>query len=383
MAHWFGLVSMIIVVWAVWLLIDAGWTKDSAVGHAGARLTILSGTFMAEIGAGRYADAYAAGRSAPLIDLLEAMQVVGWPALGVGFALLALGVTQSAPRVVSMLAAIGGVAAGLGGIVVMGLHVLPAAPLFAGTNLLVPWIVWACAPPAASGARSKARLRRWHEARPRSVPDAWALLNRQSSKRPEGTGTGAVGSELIDDLVDVGDADVEECAGPVRDPTTSLASPSFRPRVSRVRDGMPMLDDGRVIDIANVIWCAAFVPNFGWIDLPVLDEDGHPVYESGVVESDPDLYFMGQFFLDSLSSVLIGGVVGPPRTSRPTSHRGPQGRGPIERMQTQSRRQTEIVDNQSKSAAGPESLQRVSDRSREAENGRHGSNWQWAARRRK
>ena len=147
-AHWFGLVSMIVVVWAVWLLVDAGWTKDSAVGHAGARLTIFSGTFMAvqmaaEIGAGRYADAYAAGQPAPLIDLLEAMQVVGWPALGVGFALLALGVTRSAPRPVSVLAAIGGVAAGLGGIVVMGLHVLPAAPLFAGTNLLVPWIVWA------------------------------------------------------------------------------------------------------------------------------------------------------------------------------------------------------------------------------------------------
>jgi hypothetical protein len=147
-AHWFGLVSMIVVVWAVWLLVDAGWTRDSAVGHAGARLTILSGTFMAvqmaaEIGAGRYADTYAAGQPAPLIDLLEAMQVVGWPAFGVGIALLALGVTHSAPRPVAVLAAIGGVAAGLGGVVVMGFHVLSAAPLFAGTNLLVPWVVWA------------------------------------------------------------------------------------------------------------------------------------------------------------------------------------------------------------------------------------------------
>jgi hypothetical protein len=145
-AHWLGLVAMIVVVWAVWLLVDAGWTRSSAVAHAGARLTILSGLFMAvqmaaEIGAGHSADA--AGRAAPLIDLIEAMQVVGWPALGLGSALLALGVTQSAPRIVSVLAAVGGLAAGLAGILVMGLHILPAAPLFAGTNFLVPWIVWA------------------------------------------------------------------------------------------------------------------------------------------------------------------------------------------------------------------------------------------------
>lgn len=146
-AHWFGLVAMILLVWAVWLLVDAGWTRRSAMAHAGARLTILAGLFMAaqmavEIGAGRSADAYAAGEAAPLVDLLEAMQVVGWPAFGVGIALLALGATHAAPRLVSVLAAVGGVAAALGGILVEGLHILLAAPLFAGTIALVPWIVW-------------------------------------------------------------------------------------------------------------------------------------------------------------------------------------------------------------------------------------------------
>lgn len=155
-AHWLGLIAMIVVVWAMWLLVDAGWTRGSAVAQAGARLTILSGVFMAvqmaaEIGAGHSADA--AGRAAPLIDLIEAMQVVGWPALGLGFALLALGATHSAPRPVSVLAAVGGLAVGLAGILVMGLHIVPAAPLFAGTNLLVPWIVWAGLR-AARGERS-------------------------------------------------------------------------------------------------------------------------------------------------------------------------------------------------------------------------------------
>jgi len=164
LAHWLGLVAMIVVVWAVWLLVDAGWTRSSAVAHAGARLTILSGVFMAvqmaaEIGAGQAADASAAGRPATLIDLVEVMQVIGWPAFGMGFALLALGVTHSAPRLVSVLAAVGGVAAGLGGILVMGLHFLPAAPLFAGTNLLVPWIVW-------SGARAARREERVLEPSP-------------------------------------------------------------------------------------------------------------------------------------------------------------------------------------------------------------------------
>ena len=38
------------------------------------------------------------------------------------------------------------------------------------------------------------------------------------------------------------------------------------------RDGMPLLEDGRVLDVANVIWCTGFQPGFSWIDLPVFDE---------------------------------------------------------------------------------------------------------------
>lgn len=173
-AHWLGMVAMMVVVWAVWLLVDAGWTANSAAAHAGARLTILSGAFMsvemaAEIGAGRFADVYAAGQPAPLVELLEAMQVIGWPALGAGVALMALGAAHSAPRLVSMLAALGGVAAGLGGILVMGLHILPVAPLFAGANLLVPWFIWA-------GIRAARRERSALEAPSQAAPRSTATL---------------------------------------------------------------------------------------------------------------------------------------------------------------------------------------------------------------
>jgi putative flavoprotein involved in K+ transport len=80
------------------------------------------------------------------------------------------------------------------------------------------------------------------------------------------------------------------------------------PRTAGVRDGLPELEDGRVLEVANVVWCTGFVPDFRWIELPILDGDGHPVHDRGVVGSEPGLYFMGLVFLYSLSSVLIGGV---------------------------------------------------------------------------
>jgi putative flavoprotein involved in K+ transport len=80
------------------------------------------------------------------------------------------------------------------------------------------------------------------------------------------------------------------------------------PRAVGVRDGMPLLDEGRVLDVANVIWCTGFVQDFAWIDLPVLDEYGNPVHDRGVVESEPGLYFVGLVFLYALVSSLIGGV---------------------------------------------------------------------------
>ena len=80
------------------------------------------------------------------------------------------------------------------------------------------------------------------------------------------------------------------------------------PRTAGVRDGSPQLEDGRVLDVANVIWCTGFVPDLTWIDLPVFNEDGDVVHDRGVVGSEPGLYFVGLYFLYALASVLIGGV---------------------------------------------------------------------------
>jgi len=79
------------------------------------------------------------------------------------------------------------------------------------------------------------------------------------------------------------------------------------PRMAGVKDGKPLLADGRVLDVANVIWCTGFHPGFDWIDLPIVG-DHEPLHHRGIVASHPGLYFVGLHFLFSLSSAMIHGV---------------------------------------------------------------------------
>jgi putative flavoprotein involved in K+ transport len=79
------------------------------------------------------------------------------------------------------------------------------------------------------------------------------------------------------------------------------------PRVVSVEDGRPVLEDGRVLGVANVIWCTGFRQDYSWLDVPVFDGDGAPVHERGV-SSEPGLYFLGLDFLYSFASENVGGV---------------------------------------------------------------------------
>jgi putative flavoprotein involved in K+ transport len=79
-------------------------------------------------------------------------------------------------------------------------------------------------------------------------------------------------------------------------------------RVAGVRDGLPILDDGEVIDVANVIWATGFRRDYSWIDLPILRDDGWPDEVEGVVASSPGLYFVGLPFQRAITSSLLGGV---------------------------------------------------------------------------
>jgi putative flavoprotein involved in K+ transport len=76
-------------------------------------------------------------------------------------------------------------------------------------------------------------------------------------------------------------------------------------RVVGARNGLPLLEDGRVLDVANVVWCTGFREDFTWIDLPIFD-DGKPRHDRGVVE--PGLCFVGLIFQYSVTSDVLPGV---------------------------------------------------------------------------
>ena len=80
-------------------------------------------------------------------------------------------------------------------------------------------------------------------------------------------------------------------------------------RTAGVQDGLPVLDDGTVLDVQNVVWCTGFKPDYSWIELPLeVGDDGYPLQYRGVVDSAPGLYFVGMVFLHSFASMLIAGA---------------------------------------------------------------------------
>lgn len=79
-------------------------------------------------------------------------------------------------------------------------------------------------------------------------------------------------------------------------------------RVVGVQDGLPQLQDGRVLDVTNVIWCTGFRHDFPWIELPGLDEHGQPAHRRGVSTEVPGLYFLGLQFQFALASASLWGV---------------------------------------------------------------------------
>jgi len=94
----------------------------------------------------------------------------------------------------------------------------------------------------------------------------------------------------------------------VRRKDLAAAGVELVPRTAGARDGLPLLEDGRALEVANVVWCTGFRHDFAWIDLPVFDAGDEPRQHRGVVASQPGLYFVGLHFLTSIVSPLVGGV---------------------------------------------------------------------------
>jgi putative flavoprotein involved in K+ transport len=96
----------------------------------------------------------------------------------------------------------------------------------------------------------------------------------------------------------------------IRTRSTDLAAAGVArvPRVVGARHGLPLLEDGRTIDAANIVWCSGFSPGLSWIDLPIFDAAERPNQDRGVVPAEPGLYFVGLKFLFAFSSTMIHGV---------------------------------------------------------------------------
>jgi putative flavoprotein involved in K+ transport len=79
-------------------------------------------------------------------------------------------------------------------------------------------------------------------------------------------------------------------------------------RMDGVRDGVPHLADGTVLDVSGIVWCTGFDIGRSWIDVPVFDAQGEPRQDRGVVPGEPGLYFVGPHFLYAASSTMIHGI---------------------------------------------------------------------------
>ncbi len=82
----------------------------------------------------------------------------------------------------------------------------------------------------------------------------------------------------------------------------------FESKVASVQDGKPVLADGQTLDVANVVWCTGFRPDYRWIEVPdFVGDDGWPKGIRGAATA-PGLYFLGIPFTFGFTSMLVAGA---------------------------------------------------------------------------
>ena len=79
-------------------------------------------------------------------------------------------------------------------------------------------------------------------------------------------------------------------------------------KITAIRDGKAVSDDGKAVSFQSVIWCTGFHSGFDWIDLPVLDDHGEPRQRFGKATDVGGLYFAGLHFQYAVSSTMVAGV---------------------------------------------------------------------------
>jgi len=65
--------------------------------------------------------------------------------------------------------------------------------------------------------------------------------------------------------------------------------------------------DLREAGVSGIVWCTGFTADFGWLELPVLDDRGQPVHTDGA-SPVPGLWFLGFPWLRRRGSGIIPGI---------------------------------------------------------------------------
>lgn len=80
------------------------------------------------------------------------------------------------------------------------------------------------------------------------------------------------------------------------------------PRMAGTRDGKAVLEDGRVLDVPNIVWSTGYEKGLSWIDAPIFSDAGELLHDRGRALNEPGLWFVGVHFLYAMSSAMIHGV---------------------------------------------------------------------------
>jgi putative flavoprotein involved in K+ transport len=83
--------------------------------------------------------------------------------------------------------------------------------------------------------------------------------------------------------------------------------PAERFAPTRVPESTPLQLDLRGGEIRAIVWATGFRPDYGWLDVPVVDAKGHLRHDGGVVDS-PGLYALGLPVLRRRKSSFIYGI---------------------------------------------------------------------------
>jgi glycine/D-amino acid oxidase-like deaminating enzyme len=171
--------------------------------------------------------------------------------------------------------------------------------------------------PAASGPLPD-RIQQLHShdyRRPGQLADGAVLFSRQGvhlyGRLESATGATVRFSNDLDARLAFADRDFDEEFRPMFDAYIAAAGidapPDDRPPYEDFTPAIATELDLDAAGVGAVVWATGYQLDFGWVDLPVLDEWGYPRHVRGVT-THPGLYSVGLRWLHTEPSAVLAGV---------------------------------------------------------------------------